>query len=485
MLEFIFVCLEASIHLFFYMRKLLLLLLVTLLWSCQKDIPGSEAYLHGQVDNPLVDYIVLSKNEKLIDTIRLDTNNSFSYTLKDMEEGLFSFDHSYETQTIYISPNDSVLFRLNTLAFDETIYYSGTAADKNNLLTELFLLNEKNNDFILSYYKIDPIEFAQITDSILQKRKQMFHQMELTHDFSKKFSALAHNAILYEFYDLRERYAFVVNKYSIPRAEIPAQYFDYRAQVNFNDPSLQSLYVYQRFLDNYLKNRSIENCGKRSENRDCYNLNDYQNLNRRILLTDSLFSLTVLKNRFYKLYGRKQIIFSKEESQIDQTLALLKKLGYTGEGYEELENIAEIQHTFFIGNNITQKELIDANLQTIKLEKILDKPTITFMWSMARPRMQAQKHEKIKSLRIKYPEINFIGINIDVGETEKWHETIQEFKYNLHLEFQIKDFANKKKVYKNYLNKTLFINQQGRVVFGRVPLNSSNLESYIVEFLNL
>lgn len=467
------------------MRKLLLFLTPLILLGCQQDPEQKTASIHGQLTNPLVDYIALSRNEIPIDTIPLADNNTFSYEIKNVKEGLYTINHSHETQTIYVVPEDSIVFRLNTLAFDETIYYSGTAADKNNLLTELFLLNEKNNDLIFSYFRIDPKDFASITDSIISKRKQMFGQLRKTHTFSEKFVTLVNKSIQYEFYDLRERYAFLVNKYLVPRIEIPSGFFNYRKQVNFNDQTLQSLYVYQRFLDNYLKNKSIENCGDRGKNRDCYNLNNYYNLKRRILLTDSLFTLDVLKDRFYRLYGRKQIIFANSIAQIDSTLSLLNRLGYDGKGYDVLKDLAKIQGSFFIGSNIAQKKLIATTGNRLTLGKILTRPTILFIWTMDFTKDHRAKHKKIKELREKYPEINFVGINIDIHETKLWQKTLKNYGYASDFEYQIYSVNNRKQLYKNYLNKTLFINTAGEIVFGSLSLDSNKFENYIVEFLNL
>lgn len=466
------------------MKKILLFLFVVCCWSCQEDTDPQGIYLHGQIVNPLTDYITLSKDNKLIDTIFLDDQHAFSYRLEKPTEGLYTFVHPPESQSIYMVPGDSILFRLNTLAFDETLYFSGTAAVKNNLLMELFLLNERNNDLIFSYYKINPKTFASITDSILKVRKKMFRKLEKEHQFSDKFSALAEKSILYEFYDLRERYAFLINKYSSHKNKIPPGFFDYRKKVDFNDETLKNHYGYQRFLDNYLKNRSIENCGPRNQNRSCYSLNDFQNLRKRILLTDSLFTLDVLRNRFFQRFGRKQIIFSSNAAQIDSTLNLLSRLGYQEEGLDELRNLAEVQRSYFIGNNISNKKLIDSDLNPLLMAQVLTKPTITFSWTVHSPKNQQKKHEKIQDLRKKYPEINFIGINIDADETQIWKKTLEQNGYDQSKEYQIRDVGSKKVLYKNYLNKVLFINKKGEIVFGDISLDSPNFEGYILEFLN-
>ncbi|HET8810476.1 MAG TPA: hypothetical protein VFM65_09465, partial [Flavobacteriaceae bacterium] len=243
------------------MKKTLLrlFLLFFFIFGCQDEPKYNKVYLRGEIVNPINGYITLFKDNELIDSIPLNDKNMFSYTLENAEQGLYTFKHPSESQTIYIEPGDSILFRLNTLAFDETLFYSGSAAAKNNFLMELFLLNEKNNDLIFSYYKIDPKDFAKITDSIKKSRIKKLKLLQQKKNFSDEFLSLARKSINYEYYDLRERYAFLINKYAEERSgELPPVFFDYRKEVDFNDESLQNHYVYQRFLDDYLKNRSIE-----------------------------------------------------------------------------------------------------------------------------------------------------------------------------------------------------------------------------------
>lgn len=112
------------------MRKIVLFLFVISYWSCQEDTVQKATYIHGEIVNPFVNYLILSKDDHLIDTIPLSKNNTFSYVLNNAKKGLYTFKHAHENQTFYIIPGDSILFRLNTLAFDETLFYSGTAATK-------------------------------------------------------------------------------------------------------------------------------------------------------------------------------------------------------------------------------------------------------------------------------------------------------------------------------------------------------------------
>ena len=467
------------------MKKELLLLSFVFIFGCRSEPELSISYIGGEIANPTDEHIILFKDNKLVDSIPLDGQNMFSYTLNNAEQGLYTFKHPSESQTIYIEPGDSILFRLNTVAFDETLFYSGNAAEKNNFLMELFLLNEKNNDLIFSYYKIDPKDFAKITDSIKNSRTQKLKHLQQRKKFSPEFLSLAEKSIDYEYYDLRERYAFLINKYLSERsAELPQNFFDYRKKVDFNDESLQSHYVYQRFLDDYLKNRSIENCPPKNQDRECYNLNDFHNIRKRILLTDSIFTLEVLRKRFLQRFGRQQIIYSNTTGQIDSTLNLLSRLEYDPKKLEELKKLARVQSSYFIGNNVSNKKIIDTHRNKLVLGNVLNKPTIAFLWSVHSKNDYRKDHKMVQELRKKYPEINFMGINIDDAMPEIWIQTLKENAYDPNFEFQIYDSGEKKALYTNYLNKVLFINEKGEIIFGDIPFDHGAFEGYILEFLN-
>ena len=114
----------------------LICILLTII-GCKKDsneVTTDYAYLGGEIINPNTNYIVLSKNEVILDTVKLDGRNRFLYKIDELNEGLYTFRHGGEFQLILLEPKDSLLFRLNTLDFDESLVYSGIGDKKNNYL---------------------------------------------------------------------------------------------------------------------------------------------------------------------------------------------------------------------------------------------------------------------------------------------------------------------------------------------------------------
>lgn len=60
-----------------------------------------------------------------------------------------------------------------------------------------------------------------------------------------------------------------------------------------------------------------------------------------------------------------------------------------------------------------------------------------FFWSDDEREYAIRVHDKIKDLRLKYPEIDFIGINLDDSEGNQWEEAYERYSFNSNMEYQI------------------------------------------------
>ena len=58
------------------------------------------------------------------------------------KNGLFNFFHPPEFQYLIINKGDSLVLRLNSLDFDESLIFSGKGSAKNNYLINVFLKHE-------------------------------------------------------------------------------------------------------------------------------------------------------------------------------------------------------------------------------------------------------------------------------------------------------------------------------------------------------
>lgn len=440
----------------------------------------------GLIVNPTSEYVILLKENHVIDTFHLDDKNRFGGNVADAEKGIYVFKHPPENQLVYLEPGDSTLIYLNTLEFDESLSFSGKGAEKSNYLNELYLLNQQNNDFILSYYKLDPVEFAAKTDSIKESRILELKRLNDKNNFSDDFNSLANATINYEYYDLRERYAYLIRRYSKEQVDkLPSDFHDYRKDVSFNDEELEDHYVYLNFIDDYLRTRSLEECEiTSSENTGCLNLTDYGNIMSRIRLANSLIGNERTKNIYINRLAAQGIIYSKCRDEIVGVLDLLKEINYTGDRMADLRKMGGLQNAVLPGSDLGQLKLIKTNKDSIRINTISASPKITYHWSIKSTRHHRWQHKIIDDLRWKYPEIDFIGINIDREEFDNWTKLIKKEGYDAKFEYKLDSLNISEDLLKNYLNKLMFLDPSGKIVRGNVQLNSLDRESSILEFLN-
>jgi len=468
--------------------KLPLLLIISLFFlSCdKKNNTSNEVFIKGQIANPSSKFVIISKNNMTIDTLRLDSNNRFEGTLKDIEAGLYVFRHPPENQLIYLEPGDSTLVWLNTLEFDESLNFSGKGSEKSNFLTDLYLLNQQDNDLILSYYKSDPSEFAKKTDSIRANRKQKLIDLEERNEVSQEFYKIANSSINYEFYDLRERYAFLIRKYNPTLADkIPSDFHDYRKDVSFNNEELEDSYVYLNFIDDFLRTKTLEDCAKNKPNhKNCTNLNSFENIRSRIELVDSLIQNKNIKNTFLDRLASQGIIYSQKAENVDLILNLLNEMDYSGNMKKGIAQMAKIQSDFLPGNSLGEKIYINTKKDTVKLKSFTRKPMVTYRWMSSSPSHYKWQQDIIKNLEFKYPEVAFIGINLDMGDSDKWIEVIKNNSFDPKLQFQATRIRVDENLLKNYLNKLIFMDSKGNIARGDLQINTPDLESKILEFIS-
>ena len=215
--------------------KLYFLGLITLLtlFNCKKDGNNSEdnyAYLGGEIMNPNSDFVVLSRAEEVIDTILLDHKNRFIYKINDLKEGLYTFYHGGEIQMVFLEPKDSLLFRLNTLEFDESPVFIGIGDKKNNYLINEFLENEIQEKKIFKFSQLNPNTYERRVDSLKALKLDKLNTFTTKYGSSPLFDKIANANINYAYYASKEVYPFVHhgdNKSQILKS-LPKDFYNYR-----------------------------------------------------------------------------------------------------------------------------------------------------------------------------------------------------------------------------------------------------------------
>ncbi|CAL2108296.1 conserved hypothetical protein [Tenacibaculum sp. 190524A02b] len=218
----------------------------------------------GKIINPKGKYVTLSNNKDFTDTIYLKNDNTFFAKYKSIKKGLYYFEHGPEYQFIYLEPNDSLLLRLNTWDFDESLVYTGKNAERNNLLIEAFLEHEQDDKvFSKSYYSSESVFVAKIDSLLLVKEEVLKNYVNKYADNSKEFLSILDIALKYPVYTKLERFS-IKNIIKNDSLKLSDSYFDYRKKLKLKRDSLIFYGSYYRYVlekiynDAFLKGYSEE-----------------------------------------------------------------------------------------------------------------------------------------------------------------------------------------------------------------------------------
>lgn len=465
-------------------KKLLLTFTaITIISSCvsTKEEEKNIAWIGGEIVNPVEDYVYFYQGEQIIDSVALNENNKFILKMEDLEPGLYSFTHK-EFQVFYLEPNDSLMLRVNTIDFDESLSYTGIGADKNNFLIEMFLINEAEIELMPKFYKLPPLEFENAIDSLKEIRTSIYEDYVLKHEPHDEFKMIAEASINYDYYSKKEIYitANLSKKKYDSYQEIPDSFYNYRKNIDFGNETLRSYFPYYRFLFRYFDNMALES---NNEN-DFYNKNVFKHNYNKIKIIDSTVTNAPLKNSLFKNIAGRFILSCNSKDNHEKMLALFNEVNTNEEYQLEISELADASMKLTPGNKIPNLSLITPENTSKSLLGVINNPTVFYLWSSESKSYYKNIHKKAKELNTKFPEYDFIGLNVDL-QYQPWINLVEKSGYKKGKEYLFEDLEKAKKSLVSYsLNKAIVVDENGVILNGSANLFNKKIEESLLAYLN-
>ncbi len=409
--------------------------LLFLTFSCKKfEKEDKTTFFGGKVKNPKEAYVYFSKDEKIIDSAKINQENRFSFTLDTIKTGLYTFKHGIEFQYLYLEPQDSLLIYLNTWDFDESLIFSGKGAEKNNFLINLFLQQEATEKEFKHLYNLDETEFSQKVEVEKQKLIQQYNELiniekdEPSEIFDNLVKAVI-NYPLYskkEFYPLRHKDAN--NKHDYP--DVSDDFYNYRKSLDYDDESIFNLRAYTYYLESLLYNLAY-NKQKNNPAKENFSLNYMISVNE--ILVDKDLRNKYLAMGFWGSFKDHLTEKQQEESQkyffencTDKT--------YIDEAKQAVNQCKQLKN----GDKFPELIVFDSKSNKINIHEIInDKKAVVYFWPK-HPSGSEKILKKLSTYKEKYPEILFVGIERNKTNDE-WEEFLASNKLLEHSQFRIDD----------------------------------------------
>lgn len=436
----------------------LFLCFLLLITSCGKDEDYS-AYFGGQVLNPKTNYVIFSKNDKVIDTLRLDKNNRFSIKFDSLTPGLYSFKHDPDYQYVYFEQNDSIMVSIDSDDFDNSVVFSGRGEEKNNFMMELSLMHEADREKSYSIYGYEYPKFKETIDSTYAKRKEFYNKRKAEIKWSDEFDFYAKSRVDLNYYTKKEYYPYVYARRTGKeiRAQLPKDFYNFRKSIDFNNPALIHYSPYLRYLSAMLNNMSI------AEGKKAGSLTEapYQNSMEKLEIADSVFTNEQVKNQVLNNIAFSYLL---EDQNIDNNKKFLDrymKLSTDDSDTNEIRRIGNAIQALKDGTELPEVKLVNRDSKTFDTDDVKNQTVIFFWTGCARAQLE-DLYEKIKTLKQDNPKVDFIAVNVD--EDNEWKKVLAQHDSADVLHLRAADFheLRDKWVITN-INRTIVLNPGGTI----------------------
>ena len=444
-------------------NKLLALVFFSVFTGCENKTVCNSTYFGGKIINPKTNHVVLFENETPIDTFYLDNKNSFLGEITSLNEGLFYFKHGNENQYVYLEPKDSLLIRLNTWNFDETLVFSGKGAEKNNLLIDSFLESEKDKKLFYSYYDLSPLDFsAKVVAAEEIKLARYNDFVSKNPESSEKYNSILKIALTYPLYSKIENYplAHSAKINDGKHLEINSSFYKHREFIATDKDSLMYFYAYRDYIVSNLYNKAhslghdlasdeftIDLLNIISEQLN--NENSINSMLRRIFIT-----------HFYR----------KSSSDInEETFNTYLKLSTSNEDEELVKNLLLDCKKIKKGIVIQNFDITDYNKTKRSIKSLIrNKKAVLYFWN---PDITSKDFigSRIQYLSKKHPDLKFIGIKIVGDHKDRIYKLDIKSQYYLEQDSKANLFLTSK------MPRTILVDKKGYVINDYASLSSRKI----------
>ncbi len=446
----------------FFKKYLCFTTILASLFSCNSNKEGEYvAYFGGEIINPNNPYVLFCKDNEVIDSIKLDKNNRFFIKFDSLAPGLYSFKHEPEYQYVFFDKNDSIMVRVNSRDFDNSVAFCGRGDLKNNFLMDLYLKNEKDRNNMFEVFDYDIDKFSKTINDSYNKTKTFYTNKKNEIKWSDEFDVIAKAAVDFNYYSKKELYPMVhkIRTGNDVYESIPKDFYNFRKNIDFDTETLSSYSPFVMYLSHMLNNMGSINYHNHFSEADLALKTNINKLN----IADTLIKNEKLKNVILNNIAFTYLLEDQNMTNNQEFLKTYHKYSTDKSQKNEINKIGNAIQSMKIGNDLPEVELMNTDGKIISSKSLATKNTVIFFWtSRAKSHFEAV-HKKIVNLKKQYPNYQFIAVNLNDSE-EQWKKTLSPYNFIDVIELHASNFEDIK--YKwaiNKIHRTIILDKNGKI----------------------
>ncbi len=450
--------------------------LLLVLCSCKNEFAGDNytAYFGGEIINPANRFVLFCKNNEVIDTIPLKKDNTFFFKFDSLAPGLYTFKHEPEYQYVYFDKNDSLMVRVNTADFDESVMFCGRGYEKNNFLMEMYLRNEKDKDKMFDAFDYDIPKFNAVIDATYKKNTQYYNSKKEEIKWSDDFDIYAKAALNFPHYTKKEIYP-VIHKMRTGNdiyEKLPKDYYDFRKEVDYSNETLTDFSPFAVYLNHMLNNVSTIKYHNHFSEVDLALKTNINKMN----IADTLIKNEKVKNMVLNNIAIKYLL--EDQNMVNNNLFLDTYHKYSTDKSQKNE-IVKIGNAIQLLKPHFELPIVDfitPDGKTVSSADLIKQKTVFFFWSAQASSHMVAVHKKVIEFKKRHPDYDFIAININ-DKFEKWKEVLSQYTFGGIKQYHCADFEALRSNWAiTKIHRTIIVDQDKKITNAFTNIFDVNFE---------
>ncbi|WP_241767253.1 thioredoxin family protein [Flavobacterium psychrophilum] len=336
---------------------------------------------------------------------------------------------------------------------------------------ELFLKNEAEKNASFDLYDKDFKTFSKDIEKNYNTSKAFYLRRQTELGWSEDFDLYAKAMLEMPYFTKKEMYPFVHERRTNKKScnDIPKDYYNFRKKIDFNNEKLTTFSPFVRYLTSMLNNVTCKDNDEKS----------LENNIKKLQVADSLFTNVKIKN---SVLNNITFMYLLEDQNMISNKSFLDKYFKLSTDMEKQKEIKKIQESiqYLLPNKLLPTiNLVDKNEKPVTIKNLFTKKTVLFFWSSEAKSHLELVHLRITELKIKYPNWNFVAINIDTSD-KQWRNTLSKYNFKNTTELHATNFQDiKNKWVITKIHRAMLINPGGKIKNGFVSLFDANFENYL------
>ncbi|MFZ4106245.1 TlpA family protein disulfide reductase [Flavobacterium sp.] len=451
-------------------------LLLFLLTSCKKEFAGDNyvAYFGGEVSNPTSPFVLFCKNNLVIDSIPLNKDNTFSIKFDSLSPGLYTFKNEPEYQYVYFDKNDSIQVHIDSKDFDGSINFCGRGDQKNNFLIDMYLRNEKDKNDMFEVFDFSFEKFNNFINKTNKANKKFYDSKKEEIKWSDGFDIYAKGIVNFPNYTKKEIYPMIhkMRTGEDVTSKLPKDFYAFRKDIDYSNEALVEFSPFVMYLDHMLNNVGAVNYHNHFTEVDLALKTNINKLN----IADTLIKNEKVKNIVLNNIALKYLLEDQNMVNNQEFLKTYYKFSTDNSKKNEILKIGNAIQLLNVGKKLPEVQLITSEGKIISSNSIIDKNTVLFFWSEKLDSHLLAAHKKALDFKTKYPNYNFIAINLD-DDSNKWKTVLKKYNFGTITELHCANFEDiKNKWAITKVHRALVINNNKTIKNGFTNLFDVHFE---------